>query len=208
MWVEKRPKKTMKRHEHQKIYVSMARISTNAEITGRYFWDILQLTDWTLDLDQLIIYHRSYCISYWVHFLRQTNTLNLRMGIFTVKWKGEVCKKMCDDKGKLFTAALYNILIAPGSCNCIFSIIVLMNSGYVYLSHGCFCVVFFSSNQQNAVKLSYSSHRKYAFLVFKSKFKTTMTKKRISLGLLHHRLVYWSKIYVLAGDNSCVWQDI
>ena len=39
----------MKRHEHQKIYVSMARISTNAEITGRYFGNSLQLTNWVLD---------------------------------------------------------------------------------------------------------------------------------------------------------------
>ena len=77
--------------------------------------------------------------------------------------KGEVCIKICDDEGKPFTATLYNVLLAPYLCDGLFYIITLMNLGQNYLFHGGYCTVLFSDNQQHAVKLPHSGHRKHAF---------------------------------------------
>ena len=97
---------------------------------------------------------------------------------------------MCDEKGKPFITTLYNVLLALDFYDRLFYIITLMNKGNTCPFHGGFCTVFFSANQQNTVILPNSAQRNHAFLVKikeKSKSKTTITKKKFSLELLHQR---------------------
>ena len=49
------------------------------------------------------------------------------------KQKGSVRIQMCDDNEKKFVANLYNVLLAPDLCDRLFSIIKLINSGYMCL---------------------------------------------------------------------------
>ena len=56
-------------------------------------------------------------------------------GIFHRKKTGKVQIKMRDDNGKPFIDTLYNLLLAPDLCDLLFSIIMLMNSGYTCFSH-------------------------------------------------------------------------
>ena len=81
----------------------------------------------------------------------------------TAKQKGSVRIQMCDDNGKTFVATLYNLLLAPDSCNRLFSIIALMNAGHTCLSHKGFCTVYFGAKEDNAVTLPHSAVRKHAF---------------------------------------------
>ena len=53
----------------------------------------------------------------------------------TVKQKGQVRIKMCDDNGNIFIAKLHNVLLAPDLFERLFSIILLMNAGHAFLFH-------------------------------------------------------------------------
>ena len=82
----------------------------------------------------------------------------------TSKQKGQVKIKMCDDHGDTFIATLHNVLLAPDSCDRLFYIITLMNSGHNCLLHKGFCTVYFRATEKNAVTLPHSAQRKHAFL--------------------------------------------
>ena len=45
----------------------------------------------------------------------------------TLRKKGQVQIKMCDNKGYTFMATLHNVLLAPDVCDMLFNIITLMN---------------------------------------------------------------------------------
>ena len=79
----------------------------------------------------------------------------------TVKQKGSVCLQICNDNRKSFVATLYNVLLAPGLCNRLFSIITLMNAGHTCLFRKGFCKGYFGTKQDNAVTLLYSALRKH-----------------------------------------------
>ena len=70
---------------------------------------------------------------------------------------------MCNDNGKTFIATLYNVLLAPGLCDRLFSIIMLMNTGHNFLFHKGFCTVYFGAKDKNEVTLPHSAQRKHAF---------------------------------------------
>ena len=71
---------------------------------------------------------------------------------------------MCDDNGKNFIAALYNVILAPDLCDRLFSIITLMNTGHYCLFYTGFCTVYLGAEKENAVTLPHSAQRKHAFL--------------------------------------------
>ena len=70
---------------------------------------------------------------------------------------------MCNVNGKTFVATLYNVLLAPGLCDRLFSIITLMNAGHTCLFHKGICTVYFGEKEDNAVTLPHSAVRKHAF---------------------------------------------
>ena len=118
---------------------------------------------------------------------------------------------MCDNNGKPFIAALYNVLLAPELCNQLFFIITLMNLVHTWIFHKGFCAFFFSENKKNAVTLPHSSQRKHELLVKtkeKSKSQKQIPKNTVSLELLHHRLGHISTRLLLARDTANFWQDI
>ena len=61
----------------------------------------------------------------------------------TEKQKGQVQIKRYVNNVDPFIATLHNVLLAPGSCNRLFSIIMLMNSEHIYLFNKGFCTVYF-----------------------------------------------------------------
>ena len=81
----------------------------------------------------------------------------------TTKQTEEVQIKICDNNSKPFITTLYNVLFAPELCDQIFSIVTLIKSGLIFLFHKGFFVVLFSDNEQNAVTLPHSAHRKRTF---------------------------------------------
>ena len=48
----------------------------------------------------------------------------------TAEQKGQVQIKICDNNGYIFIATLHNVLLIPGLCDRLFSIIMLMNLRY------------------------------------------------------------------------------
>ena len=86
---------------------------------------------------------------------------------------------MCDDNGKTFFAALYNVLLAPGLCDRLFSIITLMNAGHNCIYHKGFCTVYFGSDKRNTVTLPHSAQRKHAFT---GKIKDMPKKNKFTAG--------------------------
>ena len=71
---------------------------------------------------------------------------------------------MCDDNGNPYISTSHNVLLAPDLCNRLFSIFMLMNSGYTCLVHKGFCTVYFGAEKKNAVTLPHSEQRKHALL--------------------------------------------
>ena len=61
-----------------------------------------------------------------------------------VKKTGGVQIKMRNKNGKPLISMLYTVILAPGLCYQLFSIITSMNSGHTCLFHKWFCMVFFS----------------------------------------------------------------
>ena len=118
---------------------------------------------------------------------------------------------MHGDNGKPFIATSYNVLLVPDLCNWLFSIVTLMNLRQTCLFNIGFCKKLFNDNEQNTVTLLHSTQRKYAFLV-ETKEKSTsqkqISKKKISLELLHHRLGKISTRSLLAIDTANDWKYI
>ena len=71
---------------------------------------------------------------------------------------------MCDNNRNPLIATLHNVLLAPGLCDRLFSIIKLMNSGQNCLFYKGFCTVYFGEKENNAVTLPHSAQKKHAFL--------------------------------------------
>ena len=111
----------------------------------------------------------------------------------TVKQKGQVKIKMCDNNGNPFIATLYNALFAPDLYNRLFSIITLMSSGHTCLFHKRFCALYFVSKWKKSVTLPHSAQRKHAILGEINRMPKTKkipSRKKITLELLHQRLVH------------------
>ena len=70
---------------------------------------------------------------------------------------------MCDNHGDPLISTLHNLLLAPDSCDRLFSISTFMNSGYTCLFHKGFCTVYLGAKDKNAVTLPHSEQRKHAF---------------------------------------------
>ena len=129
----------------------------------------------------------------------------------TVKQKGKVRIKMCDNNRYPFIATLYNILLAPDLRDRLFSIITLMNLGHTCLFHKGFCTVYFGARYKNSVTLPHSAQSKHEFLEESkemSKAKKLPSRKKIALKSLHQRLGHRSTISLLARDTDNVWEDI
>ena len=91
---------------------------------------------------------------------------------------------MCGDNGDTFIPTLYNLLLAPGLCDVIFSIITLINLGHTCLFHREFCRVYFSPKDKNSVNLPHSAQRKHAFwgeIKQKSKSKKIAPRNKFAL---------------------------
>ena len=127
------------------------------------------------------------------------------------KQKGQLRIQMCNNNGKTFIATLYNVLLEPDSCDRLFSIIMLMNSGHTCLFHKGFFTVYLGAKEKNAVTLPHSAQRKHEFLgkiMEKSKKNKLPERKKIALELLHQRLGHRSTRSLLAGDTANVWEDV
>ena len=117
---------------------------------------------------------------------------------------------MCDDNGKTFIASLYNILLAPDLCDKLFSIVTLMNAGHIFFHKG-FCTVYFGTEKKNAVTLSHSAQRKYAFLVKikdMSKINILPSRKEFFLEVIHQRLGHRYNRLLLDGDTKNLWEGV
>ena len=55
--------------------------------------------------------------------------------LVTAKKTGQFQIEISDNNGKTSIDTLYNLLLAPDLCDLLFSIIMLMNSGYTCFSH-------------------------------------------------------------------------
>ena len=145
--IYKTPENSTYQNKSQKIYASMARMSSNTEITIRYFGDSSQLANWILDSGETC--QMTLEISYFIpgSLAEIDNISKLQMGIFTAKQTIEVQIEICDNNGKPFIPTLYNVLLTPYLCNQLFSIPTLMNSEHTCLFHKGFCAVFFSDNE-------------------------------------------------------------
>ena len=66
----------------------------------------------------------------------------------TVKQKGQVRIKICNNNEDNFIAIFHNVILAPDLCNRLFSIITLMNYGHTCLFHKGFCTVYFVSKEK------------------------------------------------------------
>ena len=98
---------------------------------------------------------------------------------------------MCDNHGDHLIATLHNVLLAPDSCDKLFSIITLMNSEHACLFRKGFCTVYFGEKEKIALTLPRSAHRKYTFLEKMkemSKTKKIPARNKIALELLHQIL--------------------
>ena len=84
---------------------------TNTENPGRYFGDNLKLTNWILDSGSNFHTKLEILSFITVSILETDRDIEVRDGNFVTK-KGEVRRKMCDDKGKLFITTLYSVLSA------------------------------------------------------------------------------------------------
>ena len=71
---------------------------------------------------------------------------------------------MFDNNRKTFIATLYNVLLSPGICDRLFSIIPLINAGYTCLFHKGLCTVYFGAEKKNEVTLPHSAQSKHAFI--------------------------------------------
>ena len=110
-----------------KIYASMARISSDDKRENKEYGDILQLTNWILDsgatwnMTPEVTDFITGSLEDMDKFIEVADGHHV-----TAKQKGSVRIQMCDNNGKKFVATLYNVLLAPDLCDRLFSIITLM----------------------------------------------------------------------------------
>ena len=127
-----------------KIYASMARMSSYDKRKSVKYGYSSQLTNWILDL--VATCHMTPEVSDFIPgSLEDTNKYIEVADRYHVmaKQKGQVRIQICDDNGKIFIAKLYNVLLAPDLCDRLFSIITLTNAGYTCIFHKVFCTVYF-----------------------------------------------------------------
>ena len=187
----------------------MARMSGNDECPSGNFGDSSQLTNWILD-SGATCYMTPRVSDFITGSLEDTDKhIEVAEGHHvTVKWKGQVQIKMCDNHGDPFIATLHNVLLALNLCDRLFSTIALINSGHTCLFNKRFCSVYFGAKEKNAVTLPQNSHRKHVSLVKikeMSKTKKLPSRNKIALELLHHILSHRSTRSLLAGDTDNVW---
>ena len=131
-----------KNNSHQKIYESMARMSSKDECSSENYGDSSQLTNWILDSRATC--HMTPEVSDFIPGSLDDTDKYIEVADghhVTAKQKCQVRIKMNDDNGKPIIATLHNVLLAPDLCNRLFSIITLMNSGNTCLFHKGFCTV-------------------------------------------------------------------
>ena len=129
-----------------KIYASMAQMSSDDKRKSGKYGDSSQLTNW-------ILYSGATChmtpeIADFIPVsLEHTDTfIEVADGHHvTKKKKGSVSIQMSDDNGNEFVATLCNVLLAPDFCDRLFSIITLMNAGHTCLFFKWFCIVYFGA---------------------------------------------------------------
>ena len=116
--IDKAPENSTDKSDSQKIYMSMARMSSNAEIPRRDFGDILQLNN--CNLDSGMNCHTTSDILYFilVSLVETDKYIEVADGnLVTAKQTGEDQIKISDNNGKPFIATLYNILFTPDLCD-------------------------------------------------------------------------------------------
>ena len=109
-----RLKKSIDERYPQKIYVSIARMSSNVEIPRINYGYSLQLTNWILDSSD--IYHMKPEILYFIpgSFVETDKYIEVADGNFIkVKQTGKFQTEMCDDNENSFIDKSYNFLLAP-----------------------------------------------------------------------------------------------
>ena len=109
-------------NDDQKIYSSMARMSSNDERSSKKYGDSSQLINWILDSGATCHMNQKFRISFQDHQRIRINTLKLRTDITSRR-----------NKKIFFIATLHSVLLSPDLCNRLFSIITLVNSGHNYL---------------------------------------------------------------------------
>ena len=107
----------------------MARMSGNDECTGGSFGDSSQLTNWILDSGTTC--HMTSEVSDFIPVSLEDTNKHIEVTDrhhATVKQKGQVQIKICNNNGDPFITTLHKALLASDLCDRLFSIITLMNS--------------------------------------------------------------------------------
>ena len=102
-------------------------MSNNDEFSSRDFNDRLQLNNWILDSGAMC--HMTPQASDFIPVLLENMDKHIEVANgnhVTVKQKGQVQIKMCDDNRDTFSATLHNVLLVPDLCNRLFFFITLM----------------------------------------------------------------------------------
>ena len=97
-----------------KIYVSMARMSSDDECKSLKYGDSLKLTNWILDSGATC--HMTPEVSDFIPGTLEDTDKFIKVPDghhVTAKQKGQVQIQICDDNGKTLIATLYNVLLAP-----------------------------------------------------------------------------------------------
>ena len=129
----------------------------------------------------------------------------------TVKQKGQVRIKICNNNEDNFIAIFHNVILAPDLCDRLCSILTLINLVNTCLFLRAFCMVYLGAKEKNLVTLPHNAHRKRTLLggiKQMSKTKKLPSRKKIALELLHQILGHRSTISLLAGYNANFWKDI
>ena len=183
----------------------MARMSSDDKRKSVHYGDSLQLTNWILNSGATC--HMTPEVSDLIPGKLEDTDKYIEVvdgHHVTAKQKGSIRIQMCDDNGKKFIAALYNVLLAPDLCNRLFSIITLMNAGHTCLFHKGLCTVYFKAEKDNAVTLLHSAQRKHAFAGKNQDVSTknkSSARNKIALESLHQRLGHRSTRSLLARDT-------
>ena len=85
-----------------------------------------------------------------------------------------------------------------------------MNAGHTVLFNKGFCMVYFGSENKNAVTLPHSAQRTHVFTgkIKNMSKKKVSARKKMALELLHQRLGHRSTRSLLSGDTANVWEDV
>ena len=106
----------------------MARMSNNDKCPSGNFGDSSQLTNWIFDSGATC--HMTPEVSDFIPGPLEDTDKPIEVAdrhYVTVKQKGQVQIKICDDHGDHFIATLHNVLLAPNLCERLCSVITLMN---------------------------------------------------------------------------------